>query len=458
MNFKLKMKYNFRYLITIATLVMIALCTIQFYLVSTTYEHKVAQFKLEIKEKLEKSTANFTDFDTTLLSEKEAFYNKIAQNYLLDKNYRWQLKKQIASNNFNAKITKKLETVLQKDFPDDSLRFAVITSKFVLVTKENADTIFSEKPSMQAKLYGNLQSLNDAFLVRNYLNTTNLSNSNSDYKLIIEDNFYVSIANWEWIIFKRMGLVLFFSIGSILVVISIFVATIKVALQQKKWNEIKTDFINNITHELKTPLTTLSVSTTILGRKEVFENPIIHADVLKTIHRQTQRLENIVDQVVHNSVGSNDIQLKKELIYFSDFINTIAKDFQLSNPNINLQIIISETKNIALDVFHLTTAIANVLENAVKYGATQLVLKTNLLQNELQIVITDNGIGIEKNKQSLLFEKFYRVQSGNIHSAKGLGLGLYYVKQIMKAHQGNVQLFSEFGKGSTFILSLPATN
>ncbi|MFT7350640.1 MAG: two-component system sensor histidine kinase VicK [Flavobacterium sp.] len=451
------MKYNFKYLIIIATIVLIALCTIQYYLVATAYEHKVAQFKIEIKEKLEKSTANFTDFDTTLLSEKEAFYTKIAQNYLLDQSYRWQLKKQIAINNFSAKMTKRLETVLQEDFPDDSLRFAVITSKFVLVTKDNSDTIFSEKPSMQAKLYGNLQSLNDAFLVRNYLNTTNLSYSNSDYKLIVEDNFYVSIANWKWIIFKRMGLVLFFSIGSILVVILIFAATIKVALQQKKLSEIKTDFINNITHELKTPLTTLSISTTILGRKEVYENPKKHDDVLKTIHRQTQRLENIFDQVVNNSIGSADISLQKEPVSLFDFLNTIVTDFQISNPTINLQFLNPITKNIALDTFHFTTAIANVLENAVKYGATQLVLKTDLQQKQLHIAITDNGIGIEKNKQGLLFEKFYRVQQGNIHTVKGLGLGLYYVKQIMKAHQGNVQLTSDFGKGSTFILSLPAT-
>jgi signal transduction histidine kinase len=449
------MKYNFKYLISVAAIVLIALCAIQYYLVTTTYEHKIAQFRLEIKEKLEKSTASFTDFDTTMLTEKETFYNKIAQNYLLDKKYRWQLKKQIASNDFNLKITQRLEEALQKEFPDDSLRFAVITSKFILVSKETSDTIFSEKPSMQAKLYGNLQSLNDAFLVRNYLNTTNLKNSKTDYKLIIEDNFYVSIANWKWIIFKRMGLVLFFSIGSILVVISIFAFTLKIAIQQKKLSEIKTDFINNITHELKTPLTTLSVSTTILGRQEVLENPDMHADVLKTIQRQTQRLENIIDQVVNNSVGTTDILLKKEVVPLSDFLSTIVTDFRISNPTINLQFLPSETKTIALDVFHLTTAIANVLENAVKYGATKIVLKTILEENKLHIEITDNGIGVAKNKQDLLFKKFYRVQNGNIHSVKGLGLGLYYVNQIMKAHKGNVQLISDFGKGSTFILSLP---
>lgn len=449
------MKYNFKYIISIAAIVLVALCTIQYYLIVTTYNYKVTQFKLEIKDKLDKSTSNFTDFDTTLLSEKEAFYQKIAQNYLLDNNYRWQLKKQIATNKFNKEITCRLEKLLQKDFPEDSLRFAVITSKFVLVTKENTDTIFSEKPSMQAKLYGNLQSLNGAFLVRNYLNTANLTHSNSDYKLIIEDNFYVSIANWKWIILKRMGLVLFFSIGSVLVVISIFAFTIKIALQQKKLSEIKTDFINNITHELKTPLTTLSVSTSILGRKEVFENPNMHADVLKTIHRQTQRLENIVDQVVNNSLGNTDILLNKKNVSIADFLNSIVTDFQISNPTINLQFLNSETKNIVLDIFHITTAITNVLENSVKYGATQIVLKTSLLQNYLHIEITDDGIGIAKNKQGLLFEKFYRVQNGNIHSVKGLGLGLYYVNQIMKAHRGNVKLTSDFGKGSTFILSLP---
>jgi signal transduction histidine kinase len=105
-----------------------------------------------------------------------------------------------------------------------------------------------------------------------------------------------------------------------------------------------------------------------------------------------------------------------------------------------------------LDKFHLTTAILNVLENAVKYGSTKIIIKTELIKNQFNISIKDDGIGISKNKHSLLFDKFYRVEQGNLHNAKGLGLGLYYVNQIIKAHQGSIAVMSDLGKGSVFTI------
>jgi signal transduction histidine kinase len=111
---------------------------------------------------------------------------------------------------------------------------------------------------------------------------------------------------------------------------------------------------------------------------------------------------------------------------------------------------------LTLDKFHLTTAIVNVLENAVKYGSKTISISTSLQNSEFQISIKDDGIGIAKNKQSLLFDKFYRIEQGNLHNTKGLGLGLYYVDQIIKAHKGTVKLVSDLGKGTQFILSIPS--
>ena len=109
-----------------------------------------------------------------------------------------------------------------------------------------------------------------------------------------------------------------------------------------------------------------------------------------------------------------------------------------------------------LDKFHLTTAINNVLENAVKYGCQNITLITSEENGMFHISIQDDGIGIAKNKQSLLFDKFYRVEQGNLHTTKGLGLGLYYVDQIIKAHKGSINLISDLGKGTRFILSIPS--
>jgi signal transduction histidine kinase len=154
-----------------------------------------------------------------------------------------------------------------------------------------------------------------------------------------------------------------------------------------------------------------------------------------------------------NSLGENEIELRKEAIDSDIFLNTIIGDFKISNPKINLIADYNTSKTtLSLDQFHLTTAIQNVLENAVKYGCTTITIKTELIQNQFNISIKDNGIGIAKNKHSLLFDKFYRVEQGNLHNTKGLGLGLYYVNQIIKAHQGSVAVISDLGKGAVFTI------
>ena len=320
---------------------------------------------------------------------------------------------------------------------------------------KKADTIFSEKPFIQNKLYGNLASLNHAFLVRSYVGTSNGTFENKNYKLLTEDSMYVSVIDWEMIILGRMTFVLILSLLSILTLITLFVIAIKALIKQKKVNDIKTDFINNITHELKTPLTTLGISTKILERKDIRDNDENFNAIVNTISRQNNRLQSLIDQVMANSLAENGIELQKEKIETEDFLLTIVNDFKITYPAINIKTHFQTQKtHLILDKFYLTTALLNVLENAVKYGSNTITIKTNLVQNQFSISVEDDGIGIEKNKQSLLFEKFYRVEQGNLHNTKGLGLGLYYVDQIIKAHQGSVNVVSDLGKGTQFTILL----
>ena len=153
------------------------------------------------------------------------------------------------------------------------------------------------------------------------------------------------------------------------------------------------------------------------------------------------------------SLGENEIELQKEKIDAESFLNTIVADFKIAHPKITIEPLFNTKSTIlVLDKFHLTTALLNVLENAVKYGSTAITIQTELIKNQYNISIKDNGIGISKNKHSLLFDKFYRVEQGNLHNAKGLGLGLYYVNQIIKAHQGSIAVISDLGKGSVFTI------
>jgi len=450
------MKQRINLLIAFSVVALIVLSAVQCYLVKTTYDYKVAQFHTEIKNEIAQISNNYSDIDSVLVAKKDALYKQLSENYIQGKNTKVDVKKYILENEYRDALTQKIQRKFERDLPDLKIDFAIVLNKFVLYQNaKKADTIFSEKPFIRNKLYGNLASLNHAFLVRNYVGTTNGSYASQDYKLLTEDSMYISVIDWEMIILRRMTFVLILSLLSILTLITLFVIAIKALIKQKKVNEIKTDFINNITHELKTPLATLGISTKILERKDIRDNDENFNAIVNTISRQNNRLQNLIDQVMANSLAENGIELQKEKIETENFLLTIINDFKIAFPKINLKTDFQTQKTIlVLDKFHLTTAFLNVLENAVKYGSNTITVKTSIVENQFSISIEDDGIGIEKNKQSLLFEKFYRVQQGNLHNTKGLGLGLYYVDQIIKAHQGTVNVVSDLGKGTQFTILL----
>ncbi|KAF2515732.1 sensor histidine kinase [Flavobacterium foetidum] len=450
------MKQRINLLISFSVIALIVLMTVQCYLVKTAYEYKVAQFHTEIKNEIASITNNYSDIDSVFISRKEALYKKLSETYLKENKDKSQIRKSIVENQFRNDVTQKIKLKFERELPNLKIDFAIVLNKFILYKNaQQSDTIFSEKPFIQNKLYGNLSSLNQAFLVRNYVGTTNAKLAGQDYRLLTEDSMYVSVVDWEMIILRRMTFILILSLLSILTLISLFVIAIKALIKQKKVNEVKTDFINNITHELKTPLTTLGISTKILERKDIRENEENFNAVVKTISRQNSRLQSLIDQVMANSLAENQIELHKEKVNATTFLSQIIEDFKVAYPNIAIETDFgTQNTSLTLDQFHLTTALLNVLENAVKYGSDKITIKTRLHQNQFSVSIEDNGIGIAKNKQALLFEKFYRVEQGNLHNTKGLGLGLYYVNQIIKAHQGSIAVISDLGKGAAFTIVL----
>ncbi|MCC9070798.1 HAMP domain-containing histidine kinase [Flavobacterium sp. F-65] len=451
------MKQRINLLIFFSAVALVVLSVVQCYLVKTTYDYKVAQFHAEIKNEIANITNNYSDIDSTIVNKKEQLYKQLAENYIHDKKTKSDIKTALLQNKFHSELTQKLQQKFERDIPNLSIDFAIVLNKFIIYnSSKKADTIFSEKPFIKNKLYGNLASLDNAFLVRNYASTASVTTQMQEYNLLTEDSMYVSVIDWEMIILKRMSMILFLSLVSILTLITLFVIALKALIKQKKVSDIKTDFINNITHELKTPLTTLAISTKILERKDIRDNEIHFTSILNTISRQNNRLQSLIDQVLANSLDENEMEMQKETIITEPFLKAIIEDFKIAYPKVTIETHFATNETVLiLDKFHLTTAILNVLENAVKYGSTTITIKTILDKNQFNLSIQDNGIGISKNKHSLLFDKFYRVEQGNLHNSKGLGLGLYYVDQIIKAHQGSIAVMSDLGKGAKFHISFP---
>lgn len=345
-----------------------------------------------------------------------------------------------------------------------ALQYQKVLESAVLLTVPN-DTIFPTKDLQQLRIFGDDFSLDKAHTISVSRNLSQQEHKNTkndvDESINIEFKFrdYVKIIDEKSIIFKQMSGILLGSFLIFMIVVGLFYYSLRSLLKQRKINTVKTDFINNITHELKTPLTTLNIGTKSLRNKAILENPKTLNAALDTIDRQNQRLQQLIDQVIHKSVKAKNLQLQFKETELISFLQQILTDYKIGVTDQNVQFNTSFPKEkipIQLDNFHFTTALFNILDNAVKYneGEKIIELKVSVEKDRVQITVKDNGIGIPKKELPQLFDKFYRISDGDVHSYKSLGLGLFYTYQIIKAHHGTIQVKSKLGKGSLFLINL----
>lgn len=241
-----------------------------------------------------------------------------------------------------------------------------------------------------------------------------------------------------------------------------FAYTVNVIFRQKKIGEMKTDFINNMTHEFKTPIATISLATDSIISSRVIDNPEKVARFANIIKQENKRMNGQVERVLQMArLDKEDYKLELDRVNINDVI-------EMAVGNIRLQVEQREGSAdahleatepiIEGDLNHLQNIINNLLDNANKYSPEQpdIDVYTRNVANGVQIEIQDKGMGMSKEARKHIFDKFYRVHTGNRHDVKGFGLGLSYVKAMMDAHHGQIEVKSEVGKGSSFILTLPA--
>lgn len=255
---------------------------------------------------------------------------------------------------------------------------------------------------------------------------------------------------------KRSSIGILLSLLLSLLIISCLFYLLKIIHQQKDLAAIKNDLISNITHEFKTPIST--VSTAI----EAIENFNVLADTEKTKKYlvmssiQLKKLHQMVEKLLETAtLDSEQLLLKKETIDIVEVVEKLVAKHQLLS--VKKQLIFSTNLQpiyVNVDVFHFENAISNLIDNAVKYGGNQIEININSILKSTEITIADDGNGIEKNQQEKIFDKFYRVPKGNTHDVKGFGIGLYYCKKIIEKHQGSITLLSE-KKETIFKITIP---
>jgi two-component system phosphate regulon sensor histidine kinase PhoR len=239
---------------------------------------------------------------------------------------------------------------------------------------------------------------------------------------------------------------------------------IRTMLSQKKLSEIKSDFINNMTHEFKTPIATIQLASDALTNAKVISNTDQIKYYTGIIHEENRRMNMQVEKILQAAeLEKDEIKMQWKKINVHEKLHRIAENTQLQMEDIGAEfnIHLNATNDfIEADEVHFTNIIINLLENAVKYSKENPIISLETRNNgkQLQILVKDNGIGMDKETQNHIYEKFYRAHTGNLHNVKGFGLGLTYVKNIVDAHKGKIEVMSELGKGTTFILSFNNCN
>ncbi|HEX2974543.1 MAG TPA: HAMP domain-containing sensor histidine kinase [Bacteroidales bacterium] len=277
---------------------------------------------------------------------------------------------------------------------------------------------------------------------------------------ILNIDYYIDFSNRKQVVFRESSATLILSLLSIFLVGTMFFITYKNLMEEKRLSNLKTDFINNMTHELKTPLSTITVAGKTLEMPQIRQNDQKILETAKLIGKQSVHLNQLINMILEISMWERtQFQLEKRTVKIEDVMKDIVESFK-SGGGSNATIIEKYelgTTTTDVDVVYFTTLLNNLLSNAVKYSDKQPEIEIEGFRTEDRICIkvSDNGIGISKVDQKHIFDKFYRASTGNIHKFKGLGLGLYYVKKIAEAHGGDVDVSSKPGKGSTFTVTLP---
>jgi len=254
------------------------------------------------------------------------------------------------------------------------------------------------------------------------------------------------------------------AITFMLVIIAAFYVTIRTLLNQKRLSQIKSDFINNMTHEFKTPLATISLAVDALGNEKVQNNKEKTAYFTKIIKEENNRMNKHVETILQAAfMEKQELKMNFSELHVHNIIVQVMDNYklQLQDKGADFQLLLNAKNDLINgDEAHFTNLISNLVDNAIKYSKENLLIKisTHSTRNYLVIRVEDNGIGMNKESTKRIFEKFFRAHTGNLHNVKGFGLGMSYVKTVIDAHKGRIKVESTLGKGTAFTIEVPVLN
>lgn len=466
--------------IVIAVLSFIVLASVQIYLIFNMFKLQNEQYyipeKRILKEAYESAISNdnlfpgagrivdrYIEGENILTLEQYYLHDTAAFETFKQTMLDSTVMELTAHNNLDSLLAH----IVQKNGFHDNLQYALMLESIDVAFESNKYIPLYNYPqvypllakSVQTRrgirIGGKLENLSSQNLISAVVVSSLRSHS---YR--IQFAWYVDTENRTLDIFKKMWPILLLSIFSICGVVLLFFVTYMNWVRQRKLSDMKSDFINNITHELHTPLAAIIIANKSLRNDKIADRKENITALTDVIQRQSDRLQRLITQVL-DLTASSQVTLHKEEHSVHRLMDEILLDFRLkyTDSAVALDLHKNATRDIIfLDPFWFTTLLFNVLDNAVKYNTSEekrIVVTTRNSKKHLEISIEDNGIGISTDTQKYIFDKFYRSTKHLSIQVKGLGLGLYYVKQCIAAHHWDMQIRSQPEKGTTFIMLIP---
>ena len=423
------MKKIFPLIVVLITLSVVGILFIQMSWIKNAIELKNEEFQRGVENSLKQTKQAF--YDEFMYKSHEAVFNEQSTQYFLKNNFR------VDGAFTQQEAHDIIESKLRQNNVKEPFEFC-ITNIYQFVV---------------------LQS--DGFQMSSQHTAKNLLLAPED-AVRSHETLYLAISEDKNAIIREMLWMIIASIVFTSIIILAFFVTVRTLFNQKKLSEIKSDFINNMTHELKTPLATISLAIDALTNEKVIHDTDKIKIYSSMIKEENKRMNKQVEKILQAArLEKEEIKLNLQKLDAHQVINKVADNLalQVQEKNGKLELRLNATNPfIQADEVHFSNIIFNLLDNAMKYseGAPHIIVETFKHGNGmLSIKVKDNGIGMDKETQSRIFEKFYRAHTGNLHNVKGFGLGLSYVKAIVDAHEGKIKVESAPGKGSTFTITLP---
>lgn len=411
---------TFRLVVVLGAIAIIGIVLIQIYWVRQLFNIQEEQFDVSIKVALTKVAEQMYEFNQSTLPN-ESTVNQRASNYYV---------------------------VNINDVIDANVLEHFLTTEF---EKRNLDLDFE---------YSIYDCSSDKMVYGDYIS---FSNKQEKPPKLTELPKYDEFIYYFGIYFPTKSTYLIskmqiwiFSSFVMLIVIAFYAYALFVMMKQKRLSEFQKDFIDNMTHEFKTPISTISISADVLSQPEIVQKPEKLQNYATIIKSEAGRLNNQVEKVLQMSkIEKDTFELKKEKLDLHKIVKNALANLEGGFKQKNCQIeqkLLAKKSFIEADKVHLKNTIYNLLDNALKYSKEnpKIILQTQNQKNKLILSISDNGIGMDKTMQKRVFDKFFRVPTDNIHDVKGFGIGLNYVKTIVEAHGWEIELESKLGIGTTF--------